>query len=87
MPLRFADLVQGSPQRRIGRDRPEQLALVAQRGQVRHDPAAIGDQHRSIGQHPAPVVHRLEVRAGNARDNPAVSPVRSASIRSAAVPA
>ena len=40
--------------------RPEQLVLIPQHRQVRHHPAAVGDQHRGVGQHPAPVVHRGE---------------------------
>jgi hypothetical protein len=55
--LRFADLVQSPPQGRIRGDRAVQLGLVAQGSQIRHHPTAIGDEHRGIGQHPAPIVN------------------------------
>ena len=59
------DLVQGPPHRRRRRDRPEDLALVAQHVDVRDRLPAAGDQHRHIDQHPAPVVHRGEPAPGH----------------------
>jgi hypothetical protein len=58
--LGVPDLLQRPPQRRIRGHRPEQLGLIPQHGQVRQHPTAVGDAHRGVDQHPAPVVHRAE---------------------------
>ena len=54
------DLVQGPPHRRRGRDRSEDLALVAQDVDVGDRLTAAGDQDRDIDQDPTPVVRRDE---------------------------
>jgi hypothetical protein len=38
--------------------------LIVQGRQVRQHPAAISDQHRRVGEHPATVVHRREPTPG-----------------------
>lgn len=53
-----------APQRWIRGHWPIQLTLVAQCRQVRQHPAAVGDQHRNIDQHPATVMHRNEPAVG-----------------------
>ncbi len=63
VPLILPDLVQRPPQRGIGGDRAVQLALIAQRGQIRQHRAAVGDHHRGVDQDSTPVMHRREVTA------------------------
>ena len=62
--LRFADLIQRTPQGRIRGHRAEKFGLIPQHGQIREHPATVGDQHRRVRQHPAPIMHRQETTAG-----------------------
>jgi hypothetical protein len=85
--LWFADLVQRAPQRRIRGHRPIQLGLVAQHGQVRQHPAAVGDRTAvSANTRPRSCTGVNPGRA-SAADRPAVRPARSVISRSAADPA
>lgn len=75
------------PWRRRGGYRPEQLPLVAQHHDVADPLGAVGQQHRQVGQHPAPVMHRSEVLADQPDDSAPVRPTRSATSRGSADPA
>ena len=52
------DGVEGPPDRRVRRHRPEQLRLITQRRHVRHTPATGGQHHRHLHQHLATIMHR-----------------------------
>jgi hypothetical protein len=76
------DLVQ-APWSGRRRDRAEHAGLLAQHINVTDRLASIGEHHRDISQHPAPVMDRDEPAPGHRLRQSTVKPVRSASKRSA----
>ena len=80
-------LRQRAPLRRRGRDRPENLALVAQHVDVGDGFPAAGDQDRDVDQDSSSVVGRGEPAPCIAADRAPVSPTWSASSRVATFPA
>ena len=52
------------PRRRVGGDRAEQLALMAQRVNLADRRRAVGDRDGQVGEHPAPVMQRAEPPPG-----------------------
>jgi len=52
----FVDELDRPPRRRTRRDRPEQLRLIAQHAEIRDAITAVGEHHRQVGQHPAPIM-------------------------------
>jgi hypothetical protein len=51
-----SDRVDHTKRRRVGGDRPEQRALVANRAQIREAVATVGEHHRQVAHHAARIV-------------------------------
>jgi hypothetical protein len=84
---RRGGLFQSSPRSRRRRDHAEQLGLVAHCVDISDRLPTISKHHRHIGQHPATIVNRVNDRLCIALESSLVRPVRSASSRSATLPA
>ncbi len=65
------DLLQRPPHRRHRRDRAQHLTLPRQDSEIADHRGAVGDRHRQVRQHPAPVVQRQEPPAGQGLRQPA----------------